>query len=127
MLPGFEKIVEERIKKAQRRGDFKNLAGSGKPLVLENDSHVPEDLRLAYKVLKNADFVPPEIELKKEIRRTQDLLEGMDDTTQKYNALTKLNFLIMKVNTLRSGRIEFEVPQKYASKVVDKIETPQPK
>jgi DnaJ homologue, subfamily C, member 28, conserved domain len=125
MFPGFEKIVEERIKKAQRQGDFKNLAGSGKPLVFEDDSHVPEDLRLAYKVLKNADFVPPEIELKKEINRTQDLLEGMTDTTQKYNALTKLNFLIMKVNTIRSGRIDFEVPQKYASKVVDKIETPQ--
>ncbi|MBI9085255.1 MAG: DUF1992 domain-containing protein [Desulfobacterales bacterium] len=124
MIPGFDKIVEARIKGAQRRGDFDNLPGVGQPLVFDDDRHVPEDLRMAYKVLKNADFVPPEIEVRKEIRRTQDLLDGEKDIADKYNALKKLNFMIMKVNTMRSGRIAFEVPQQYASLVVDKIETP---
>jgi hypothetical protein len=31
MIPGFEKIVEERILIAQRKGDFDNLEGAGKP------------------------------------------------------------------------------------------------
>ena len=48
MLPGFNKIVEERIRMAQKKGQFKNLAGSGKPLALEDDSHIAEELRLAY-------------------------------------------------------------------------------
>ena len=66
MLLGFEKIVEERIRNAQKMGEFDDLPGSGKPLVFEQDNLVPEELRLAYKILKNAGFLPLEIELKKE-------------------------------------------------------------
>ena len=66
MIPGFEAIVEERIKKAQKDGAFDNLDGTSKPLKFE-DQHVPEELRLAHKILKNAGFLPPEIEIKKKI------------------------------------------------------------
>ncbi len=55
---------------------------------------------IAYKILKNADCLPPEIELKKEIERTEDLLRGMADTAEKYHTLKKLNFLIMKLNSI---------------------------
>ena len=71
MLYGFQKIVEERIKMAQREGEFDDLPGAGKPLVFDGGANVPEDLRIAYKMLKNADCLPPEIELKNEIRRTE--------------------------------------------------------
>ena len=91
MLNGFDKIVEERIRAAQRKGAFDNLEGSGKPLDLEDDRHIPEDLRLAYKILKNADCVPPEIELRKEVLRAEDLLSDMEDTAEKYRHLKKLN------------------------------------
>lgn len=122
MFPGFDKIVEERIRSAQLRGDFEKLAGSGKPLNLNDDAHIPEDLRLAYKILKNADMIPPEIELKKEILRTEDLLRGMNDEGEKYRTIKKLNFLIMKLNNMRTGSIEFDVPQHYADKIIDRIE-----
>ncbi len=122
MIPGFAKIVEERIRRAQKKGEFDNLAGSGEPLNLLNDQTVAEELRLAYKILKNADCLPPEIELKKEIRQTEDLLSAMTETTEKYRAIKKLNFLIMKLNTLRSTAIEFEEPQKYSDKLIEKLE-----
>ena len=77
MFAGFSKIVEERIREAQLKGEFENLAGAGQPLELEEDRHIAEELRLSYKILKNADCLPPEIELKKEIERTEELLEGM--------------------------------------------------
>ncbi len=121
MLPGFEKIVEDRIRAAQRKGELDNLPGTGKPLDLEDDRHIPEDLRLAYKILKNADCMPPEIELKKEIKRTEDLLAGMEDTAEKYHTLKKLNFLVMKLNTIRATSVQFEMPQKYVGRVVDRI------
>jgi hypothetical protein len=121
MLPGFTKIVEERIRNAQQRGEFKNLAGTGKPLVLEDDRGIPEELRLAYKILKNADCVPPEVELKKEIKRTEDLLAEMKDTAEKYRTLKKLNYLIMRLNSLRSTSAEFDMPQHYMAKVVERI------
>ena len=123
MIPGFFKIVEERIRKAQQKGEFDNLEGSGKPLNFHSDQGVAEELRLAYKILKNADCLPPEIELKKEIKQTEELLSAMGETAAKYRTMKKLNFLIMKLNTLRNTSIEFEAPQKYSDKLIDKIET----
>ena len=121
MMPGFEKIVEDRILNAQKRGDFDNLQGTGKPLTFPEDGFVPEDLRLAYKVLKNADCLPPEIELKKEIARTEDLLANMHDVAERYSMLKKLNFLIMKLNVSRKGDTRFDVPQRYAAALNDRI------
>ena len=123
MFSGFTKIVEERIRKAQRNGEFKNLAGSGKPLALQEDRHIAEELRLSYKILKNADCLPPEVELKKEIERTEDLLRGMEETAEKYRILKKLNFLIMKLNATRNMSIAFEVPQRYSTRLVDRFES----
>ena len=123
MFTGFSRIIEERIRKAQKKGVFDNLEGAGKPLNLENDSHIAEDLRLAYKILKNADCLPPEIELKKEIERTEDLLSGMKDTTQKHRTLKKLNYLIMKLNAVRDTSIELEMPQQYSLKLVERLES----
>jgi len=123
MIPGFIKIVEERIREAQRKGEFENLEGSGKSLDLLNDQGVAAELRLAYKILKNADCLPPEIELKKEIQQTEELLSGMGETAAKYRTMKKLNFLIMKLNTMRNTAIEFEAPQKYSDKMIEKLES----
>ncbi|MGD9369252.1 MAG: DUF1992 domain-containing protein, partial [Desulfobacteraceae bacterium] len=119
MLTGFERIVEERIKKAQYQGAFDNLPGAGKPLKFQDDQHIPEDLRLAYKILKNADCVPPEIELKKEILTTKDLLANMKDTAQRYRMLKKLNFLIMKLNASRNSDARFDMPQEYMATITE--------
>jgi hypothetical protein len=122
MIQGFEKIVEERILKAQKKGEFENLPGSGKPLVFADNFYVPEELRLAFKILKNADCIPPEVELKKEIKQTEDLLAGMQDTSEKYRLLKKINFLIMKLNTVRGTSIMFEMPQHYMEQLVGRFE-----
>jgi hypothetical protein len=122
---GFEQIIEERILQAQRRGDFDNLPGSGKPIEIEDDRHIPEDLRLAYKILKNAGCIPPEIELKKEIHQTRDLLASMEDAAQKYRTLSRLNYLIFKFNCLRKTSVEMEIPQHYAAKLAIRMD-PKP-
>lgn len=122
MFPGFSKIVEERIRKAIQKGEFDNLAGAGQPLKLEEDRHIAEELRLAYKILKNAECLPPEIELKKEIHRTEELLVGMKDTASKYQTLKKLNFLIMKLNTIRNTSVDLE-KQQYSTRLIEKIES----
>ena len=89
---------------------------------LNENYYIPEELRLAYKILKNADCLPPEIELKKEIKQTEDLLAGMKETSEKYRILKKLNFLIMKLNTMRDTSIMNEMPQYYMEKLVGHIE-----
>ena len=122
MFPGFEKIIESRIKKAQEEGAFENLPGRGQPLRLEDDRHIPEDLRLAHKVLKNADCLPPQVLLRKEIRATEDLLAGMADTAQKHRTIKKLNYLILRLNTMREGSTSLDIPQRYYGDLVDRLD-----
>ena len=119
----FDKIAEERIREAIERGEFDDLPGKGEPLDLEDDSHLPADLRLAYKILKNADCLPPELELRKEIRRTEDLLAGIQDTQEKYKQMKKLNYLIMKLNMTRRTSVTMEENQRYYEKVVEKMDS----
>lgn len=123
MISGFEKIVEERIRRAFERGEFDDLSGAGEPLALEDNSSVPEELRLAFKILKNAECLPPEIELRKEIEKTEDILAAMPDTAEKYQVLKKLNFLILKVNAARGATIANEIPQHYTERIVSRLET----
>ena len=117
----FEKIAEQRIQEAMERGEFDNLPGAGKPLTLEDDSHLPADLRIAYKILKNADCLPPELELRKEIRTTEELLSGIQDTQEKYRQMKKLNYLILKLNTMRRVSPLLEEHQVYYPKVLDRL------
>lgn len=119
----LDKIAEERIREAAERGEFDDLPGKGKPLALEDDSHLPPDIRLAYKVLKNANCLPVELQLRKEIRTTEALLSGIKDTQEKYKQLKKLNYLIMKLNMTRRTSVSFEENQLYFEKIVEKMET----
>ena len=52
----FAKIAEQRIREAIEQGEFDNLEGRGKPLDLRDESWVPEDLRMAYKILGLINF-----------------------------------------------------------------------
>jgi len=122
MITGFEKIVEERIQSAQKQGFFDHLPGQGIPLPEENMSGMNNELKLAFKILKNADCLPPELEIKKEIQSTQTLLNAMPDTQEKYKAIKKLNFLIMKLNMTRSSRPDMEIPQHYFDPLVERVE-----
>ncbi|MFH1983905.1 MAG: DUF1992 domain-containing protein [Pseudomonadota bacterium] len=122
MIPGFNKIIEERIRMAQERGDFEDLPGTGKPIHFDDDSHIPEDLRMAYKVMKNADFIPEEIALKKQIQSAQELVAGMPDSGEKYRAMRKLNYLVLKLNAMRQVPIDLETPQVYTDKIIDRLD-----
>ena len=120
-LSGYQKIIEQRIKEANERGEFDDLPGQGEPLHLVDDSNVPEDLRLAYKVLKNADCLPPELEAKKEIRQMEDLLDNIPDEKEKYKLIKKINYQIMKLNVSGKKSPLFEEQEIYYKKLVDKF------
>ena len=61
------RIAEQRIVEALERGELDRLPGAGKPLVLDDDSQVPEAMRVAYRVLRNAGLVPEEVSLRREL------------------------------------------------------------
>jgi hypothetical protein len=67
MFTAFDDLIERRIDEARRRGAFDDLPGCGRPLELDDDRLVPEELRVAWRILKNAGFVPPEVEALRDI------------------------------------------------------------
>ncbi|MFC1533896.1 DnaJ family domain-containing protein [Thermodesulfobacteriota bacterium] len=119
---GYRKIVEKRIKEAVKKGEFDNLPGKGEPLNLDDDLGVPEDLRLAYRILKNANCLPPEIELKKEIKQMEEMLENIPDEKEKYRQIKKINFKITQLNIMGHKSPLFEENQIYYGKIIDKLE-----
>ncbi|VDC12481.1 hypothetical protein BANRA_04513 [Klebsiella pneumoniae] len=51
----LDQWAERHILDAQTKGEFDNLPGSGEPLTLDDDSHVPAELRAGYRLLKMQD------------------------------------------------------------------------
>ena len=95
-------IAENRILEAEKAGAFDNLPGSGKPLELTDDSAIPEDLRMAYKILKNANCLPREIEDRKEISHLADLLAKGGDEAKMLAAARKARFLLERLQISRN-------------------------
>ena len=116
-----QKIVERKIKEAEIKGAFDDLPGQGKPLKLEDESRIPEDLRLAYKILNNANCLPPELDLKKEIRQMEDMLENIPDEKTKYRQIKRINFKIMELNMIRRKSPMLEEDQIYYSKILERF------
>ena len=62
---------------------FDSIPGKGKPLQLEDFSMVPPELRMSYKILKNAGMIPLEMELQKDILKIEDLIACCYDEAEK--------------------------------------------
>ena len=119
---GVLNIVEKKIMEAQRNGEFDDLPGRGEPMEYKEDRHIPGDLRLAYKILKNANCLPPEVEEKKKIRQMEDMLDNIPDEKEKYKLIKKINYKIMKLNMLGNKSPLLEEKQLYYKKLVERLE-----
>jgi hypothetical protein len=79
----IESAIEQKIREAMERGEFDDLGGKGKPLDLDAYFNTPEDLRMAYSILKSNDFVPEEVEIFREIAEIQTRLETSTDENER--------------------------------------------
>jgi hypothetical protein len=77
----FSRIVENRVREAMAQGQFENLPGAGQPLNLEEYFSTPEDLRMAYSILRSANCVPAEVELLNDISRLERAVAETSDAT----------------------------------------------
>ena len=122
MSTAIDRIVEEKIQKAQQEGKLSNLPGHGKPLEIEDDSGIPEDLRLAHKILKNAGCVPKELEDHVKIRQTEDLLLATPDAQGKLRAMKRINILKAKIQKEGRDTDIFDIPEAYQGSLISRIE-----
>lgn len=97
-------IAEQRIAEAIAKGELEDLPGAGRPLELDDDALIPEELRLAYRILKNAGYVPAELEALKEIGELEALVADGDlDAAARSRAIRKLALLKI-ASACRSSR-----------------------
>jgi hypothetical protein len=93
-------LVEQRLEEAVSRGELDNLPGEGRPLELHDDPLVPEDLRVAYRILKNAGYVPPEVEAVNDIAALERLVAETGDDAARTRAARKLALLKTTVEAM---------------------------
>ena len=106
------RIAERRIEEARDRGELDNLPGAGKPLPEEDQLLVPEHQRMAYRILRNSGFLPPELAMHKEAVELALQLVKMEAGAGKVQLLDRL----ARVNLClaESGKRQLIVPENYA-------------
>lgn len=102
VLSLLDALAEQRIAEAAAQGAFDDLPGAGQPLRLDDDALVPEELRTAWRLLRNSGHLPPELELLREIRSVEQLLAAVGDAPRRERAERRLALLRMKL--AESGR-----------------------
>ena len=116
-----DRLVEEKINIALRQGEFDDLPGKGQPLVLEDNSAIPAELRVGYRILKNAGFLPPELELRNEIRELEDLLNKVEMEAEQQGIRRRL--CLFRARLAARGHESSLLPgeSEYRTRVIEKI------
>lgn len=97
-------VSEEKIRQAMKDGEFDNLPGKGKPLVIEDLSAVPEELRMAYRILKNAKVIEEEEDFRKDLIRLEDLIASCHDPEERGKLQHQLNQKLLQFNKVMKKR-----------------------
>jgi len=115
-------IAENKIREAMQKGEFNNLEGKGKPLKPDDLSGVPENLRVPYKILKNAGMLPQELEMEKEIVSLRRLINCCYDKQEKDVLTKKLNEKTLRFNMLMEKRGRSLALNLYEDKIYKRLE-----
>lgn len=114
-------IAEQKIAQAMQERDFNSPKWKNKPLPLDEDRFVPDDLKMAYKILKMSGYLPPEVEERKEVKKLEDLIASTEDEHERLKQMKKLNVLLMKMDAKRESPVNISSQQDYYRKVVERI------
>ena len=121
---GLDSLVEARIERAIERGELTGLPGQGRPLVLDDDSCVAPELRLAHRILKNAGFVPEEIELRREITNLAVLIDATEGA-ERARAIARRDWLRARLAVHGGAGTSLIEHREYAERVARRLERPR--
>lgn len=74
-LRNYQSLIDQLIDEARTSGQFDNLAGQGKPIRTDDDLLVPNEDRLAYRMLKANGFTPMWMETRRDIQAERERAE----------------------------------------------------
>lgn len=115
----LDQIVERKIAEAVHRGDFENLPGAGRPLELDNDPLVPAELRVAFRIMKNAGYVPDEVRLFAELRSAEQLLMQAGRDEERVAASARVRLLLERIGAGRA--VTMQVQFQYFQQLVERL------
>lgn len=101
----LDQLAEARIEEAIDRGIFDDLPGARQPLSLDDDSMVPDNLRAAYRILKNSGYLPQKVTIYSEIRNVESLIGGMQEGNERATAVKRLSLLRARVGDDRCDHL----------------------
>ncbi|CNI60979.1 DUF1992 domain-containing protein [Yersinia vastinensis] len=116
----IDEWAERHIIKAQEKGELDNLPGNGKPLFLDDDTFVPTELRVGYRLLKNAGYLPPELQDRQEALTITDLLSQLDKQHDDYVNLHK-RLALLELRLRQAGLNTDFLRKEYQQKVAKKL------
>ena len=122
-ITGFDSLVEARIERAIERGELTDLPGQGSPLSLDDDACVAPELRLAYRILKNAGFVPEEIEVRREIMGLSVLIDATEGA-ERSRAIARRDWLRARIALRGGAGASLLEHREYAKRVARRFERP---
>lgn len=114
-----DQIVERKIAEAIGRGDFDDLPGAGRALELDDDPLVPAELRVAYRLLKNAGYVPDEVRLFAEIRSAEQLLMQAGCDEERVAASVRVRLLLERMGAGRA--VAMQVQSQYFEQLMERL------
>jgi len=119
---GMDKLIEERIRKAQAEGAFDHLPGQGQPLKLDDDLLIPEELRLVCRVLKNAGYVPPEVEELRQLHQLEAVIasDALEEA-ERLAARKRMEFLLIKLEQSGMARVAQAAWDRYSEKLAARL------
>ena len=94
---GIERVAENKIRQAMADGEFDGVA-DGRPLDLEEYFKLPEELRMAYSVLKSAGYVPLEVEYLREADRLRRSIDAASDESEREALRQALRDVELRLN-----------------------------
>ncbi|MFN2747806.1 MULTISPECIES: J-domain-containing protein [Bacillus] len=103
-------ISEDKIKQAMKDGEFDNLPGMGKPLRKDEAQHVPEHLRMAYRIMKSAGMAGDEGALKKEMMTIDELIAKCTDENERERLMKRKTENQLKLDRLADKKGMFSKP-----------------
>lgn len=115
----LDRIAERRIEEAVENGALDGLPGAGEPLVLDDDSMVPLELRAGYRMLKNSGFLPPEVQIHSQIKEVESLIGRVRDGEQRAAAAKRLSLLRARLGSERCGNLALQ--DEYYRAVAEKL------
>jgi hypothetical protein len=102
-------VAEQKIQEALQNGEFDQLPGAGKPLMMEDLSHLPPEARMAYTILKNSGYLDAPQDMRRPLSPDGEFKRMSPEEGTTNSKLRRLDLMMHRIRRAR-GQTDFLPP-----------------